>query len=118
MVLFQDIIKVALSEKKIHLEGKRQKSNLRRGSFCPAYKVQIITGDFLDGFLQGSEDTEDDGDQYEKTKPPGTTQCRAGSVMIVMILLIMIMIRSIIRVQGGIGEGNLLIVVVSNRFLF
>ena len=58
MVLFQDIIKVALSEKKIHLEGKRQKSNLRRGSFCPAYKVQIITGDILDGFLQDSEDRE------------------------------------------------------------
>ena len=73
MVLFQDIIKVALSEKKIHLEGKRQKSNLRRGSFCPAYKVQIITGDILDGFLQDSEDREED-DQYEKTKPPGTTQ--------------------------------------------
>ena len=106
MVLFQDIIKVALSEKKIHLEGKRQKSNLRRGSFCPAYKVQIITGDILDGFLQGPEDREDD--QYEETKPPGTTQCWTSSVMIVMIPLIMIMIRSIIR-----AKGNLVIVVLS-----
>ena len=58
MVLFQDIIKVALSGKKIHQGEKRERSNLRRGSFCPAYKVQIITGDIPDGFLQDSEDRE------------------------------------------------------------
>ena len=91
---------------------KRKKSNLRRGSFCPAYKVQIITGDILDGFLQDSED------QYGSTKPPGTTQCRAVSVMTVMILLIMIMIRIIIREDTGRESKGKLIVVVSNRFLF
>ena len=41
---------------------ERQKSNLRRGSFCPAYKVQIITGDILDGFLPDSEDQEREAD--------------------------------------------------------
>ena len=55
MVLFQDIIKVALSGRKIHQGEKRERSNLRRGSFCPTYKVQIITGDIPDGFLPDSK---------------------------------------------------------------
>ena len=58
MVLFQDIIKVALSGRKIHQGEKRERSNLRRGLFCPTYKVQIITGDIPDGFLPDSEDSE------------------------------------------------------------